>query len=369
MSPPGPNAITARSRLRLLFLGCLMVLVFVEIVALSPSSLEQSKTSPIITTESWDTEDQGEITLATGIPKEKIPEYSVDDFNYVSTQSGQKQWKLLATKAFLYNQEKLVHARLITAHIYNPNGEITVVTGKEAKYFMNQRDLEIFGDVETQFPDGFITHSEYLRYRPAEGKIEVPIQYLVNGTGSTSKKDNNGPRLKFQSQGIDFSMKESEIILPSSVLFTFYRPQTNEETIIEADRCVIHRSKQIAKFSMSPIRPLQSRFVHINQPTLFVRSRRADLHYGDLLEILQYLVAFEDVLFKEKSQKTKTSLRYGTGGIAEFDSKREVIVLKEFPQVYQDNDTVTGEVIIIHRDTDQVEVEHSNAFSEGRFTD
>ena len=39
--------------------------------------------------------------LATGIPKEKIPEYSVDQFQYVSTvrPNGEKQWKLNADKA------------------------------------------------------------------------------------------------------------------------------------------------------------------------------------------------------------------------------------------------------------------------------
>jgi lipopolysaccharide export system protein LptA len=70
----------------------------------------------------------------------------------------------------------------------------------------------------------------------------------------------------------------------------------------------------------------------------------------------------DDVLVREIG---KPSQRYGTGGRADFESQRNVIVLREFPQVYQDRDTVTGDVIIVHRDTDIVEVEHSNAFSEG----
>ena len=76
----------------------------------------------------------------------------------------------------------------------------------------------------------------------------------------------------------------------------------------------------------------------------------------------------EDVLVKETDPKKKTkneSLRYATSGKAVFDTKRDVIVLSEFPQVYQDNDTVTGEVIVLHRDSDVVEVEQSNAFSQG----
>jgi lipopolysaccharide export system protein LptA len=86
-------------------------------------------------------------------------------------------------------------------------------------------------------------------------------------------------------------------------------------------------------------------------------------------------VAYEDVLIKqiedEKKPKPKPSpgsgpiLKYATAGQADFDSESNLIILTEFPQVYQDNDTVTGDIIKMHRDTDIVEVEHSNSFSEG----
>jgi len=59
-------------------------------------------------------------------------------------------------------------------------------------------------------------------------------------------------------------------------------------------------------------------------------------------------------------------MKYATGGRADFDSHKNVIVLTEYPQVYQDEDTVTGDKILLHRDTDIIEVEHSNAFSQGK---
>ena len=80
-------------------------------------------------------------------------------------------------------------------------------------------------------------------------------------------------------------------------------------------------------------------------------------------DLLQYLVTYEDVVIKELGKKE--SLRYGTGGRADFDTRRNVIVLSQYPQVYQDNDTITGDIILVHRDTDVVEVEHSNAYSQG----
>jgi hypothetical protein len=149
-----------------------------------------------------------------------------------------------------------------------------------------------------------------------------------------------------------------------------------DRTVIDSDHCLIDREQRIAHFTMNPSRPLDTRFVHINEPTLFARSRRADLNYGESSTTLQYLIAYEDVLVKEKTKKPEKSeknnpqpeqpvLRYATGGHADFDTRRDVIILTEFPQAYQGGDTVTGDRIVVHRDSDIVEVEHSNSFSQG----
>jgi LPS export ABC transporter protein LptC len=393
-------------KLRPFFLVSIAVLIIMQIVALLPSSLEQPPSNRAVDPKVLVRNE--ETTLATGIPKGKIPEYSVDQFDYVATQSGQKQWKLLAEKAFLYNSEKLVHARTVMAFLFDPEGNATLVTGKEAKYYKDKRDLEVFGSVTTRFPDGFILYSDYLRYLPNTRKIIIPSNYRVKGADQPSEPlpaimasylvsaspspmveaSGGENQIAFESNGLDFAMGDAKIILPRNVHFMMFKknaaaspvpvstasampsaspasstPGVPDMTTIESDHCVIFRTKQIAHFTMNPGRPLNTRFVRITQPTLWTRARRAELNYGDFTNVLQYLVAYDDVLIKEKGKAS--SLRYGTGGRADFDSRRNVIVLREFPQVYQDNDTVTGDVIIVHRDTDVVEVEHSNAFSEG----
>jgi lipopolysaccharide transport protein LptA len=137
----------------------------------------------------------------------------------------------------------------------------------------------------------------------------------------------------------------------------------DNETIIDSDHCVIHRDKQMAYFTMDPKKPLERQFVRITQPTLFAKGRRAELNYGSFSKIVQYLVAYEDVFIKELGKGPE--IRYGTGGEADFDENQDLVVLKEYPQVYQDNNTVTGDVITLHRKTDIVEVKQSNAFSAG----
>jgi LPS export ABC transporter protein LptC len=358
---------SAKLKWRPLLVTGVAVFVVLEIVALSPSSVEQTGPAESIDQEELIEDLPKMATKAEGIPI-SIPDYTIDQFQYVSTQAGQKQWKLNATQAYLYNKVQLVHSRTIHAELFDTDGKITTVVGDEAKYFMNQRDLEVYGHVVTTFPDGFELKSEYMRYRPQQKKIEIPTRYEVTGGGQQS----NGQLVNFRSNGLDFAMADNQVVLISNVKLEMIKseqhksanPGVTERTTIDSDHCVIDRNKQVAHFTMSPTRPLETRFVHINQPTMTAKSRRADMSYRDFSSMLDYMTAYEDVLIKETGKSN--SLRYGTAGRADFDTRRNVIVLREFPQVYQDNDTVAGDVIVVHRDTDIVEVEHSNAFSEGQ---
>lgn len=357
------------------------VLVFIQIVALNPSSLEEA-TSLLAALEPDFLKVDEKIILATAVPKGKIPEYTVEQFDYVSSQGMTRQWKLMADRAFMYQQEKLVHSRKVKAFLYDTQERVTVVTAEESQYFMNQKDLEMFGKVEAKMPDGFVIQSEYLRYRPQDKKLEIPEKYSVFGKGQagtekrstaarapgeTASADREGG-IEFTSQGLLYSFSTQIIFLPKTVRFTYIRAGAKADapdaiTTIDSDQASIRRAERLGHFTMHSSRPLKEQFVKVNQKTLAVQSRRADLNYGDSSQLLHYFTALQDVLIHEKG--VESGLKYSTSGRADFDSNRNVIVLSDFPQVYQDQDTVTGEVIILHRDTDQVEVEHSNAYSGG----
>ena len=372
-----------RKRVRRLLLLILGTAIVAEIVALTPTRLEDPKSNPEAADPTLFVQDLDPI-LAPGIPRKRIAEYSVEKFRYVSVNKGEKQWRIEAETAFLYHPEQLVHARNVTAYLYDANGKTTIVSGLEAKYFLNQRDLEMFGQVKTLFPDGFEVNSEYLRYLPTTQHIEIPTRYLATGSGH----EEGNQLFHFSSKGLDYFMGKSQVHLLENVKVSleknpepskagvFPLPSPKPATIdtsvgvpnlttIESDHCLIYRDQKLAKFTMNPYRPTASRFVHITQPTLFTKARRADLHYGDFSQVLQYLTAYDDVFIRETGEGSKT-LRYATGGQADFDTHRDVIVISEFPQVYQDQDTVTGEVILMHRDTGIIEIEHSNAFSTGK---
>lgn len=348
-----------------LILSAIAGLIVMQVVALMPNQVDQSTGVRNLDPKEILEANKPQVILARGIPN-KIPEYSVDKFKFASVQNGQKQWNIIARTADVFNKERIVHARDITAYLYDSSDKVTVVTGREAKYFMEDRNLEVFGDVVTKMPDGFETKSQYMRYLPKEKYIQIPDVEPVSGMGKQKK----GEVLSFTALGLDFKMGSNEITLPKQVVFIMHKtekdPATglekNRDTKIESDHCVIERSETLAHFTMQEDRPLDSRFVLITETDFYSRGRRADVNYGDNTNLVNYMNVYDDVLIKERGKPT---LRYGTGGQADFDSKRNLITLRKYPQVYQDNDTVTGDIIIMHRDSDVVEAEHSNAFSEG----
>lgn len=374
------------SRIRPLILTGVVAVIIAEIVALSPASIEETRdlSAPIDPETLIPRVDK---TLATGIPVDRVPEYTVERFNYISTHESVKEWNLMAETAHLYNKEKIVHAMKVKAYLYDPDGKITFVTGQEAKYLLTakkaskdareksppaERDLEVFGHVKTVFPDGFEVESDYMKYTPEGRVVEIPTQYEARGTG----KDNNGQLLTFNSKGMTYRMGQSTIALHEHVKVAVDRKETqakpqrktteNNRTTINSDHCTIDRERKIADFTMDEHRPLAERFVVINQPTLISKGRRGELNYGDRgvdasSKLLHYMVLYDDVILRELGG----SMKYATSGRADFDGTKDLVILTEFPQVYEGKDTAAGDRIILHRDTDVVEVENSNSFTEG----
>ncbi len=356
----------SKSKLRPWLLGGIALLVMMQLLVLKPALLEDVRTVKL-TAEAITGLPSTTVTLAPAVPRNQIPEYTIESFRFASSHRGKPQWQIRAQKAFMYNRSQLVHTRGVVAQLYDGEGKITEVQADEAQYFLKNRDLELFGNVRARFPDGFETQSAYLRYLPAEESVRIPPQYEVTGFGS----ERDGTRTTFASHGMSFDLGHDEVRLLQSVRFEIEQPAPNpRKTRIESDQCRVDRSHQLAEFTMSAGRPLADRFVKIRQTNLFARSRTADLRYGQpgvdaSGTKLEFLTLRDDVFVRERSTD-QSSLRYATGGRADFEARSNTFTLREFPQVYQDRDTITGDVIRILRDQDTVEVENSNAFSEGK---
>jgi hypothetical protein len=355
------------------------VVIILQIVAFSPQRLEEEGAPVAIDAESLRPNYTDSFVSPT-IPADRVPEYTMEGFQEVSIRAGTKQWLLQADRAFFYQTDGIVHARDVHADLYDAQGKITVVTSKEAKYFMESRNLELFGDVKTVYPTGLETVSPYMLYQAGTKDLSIPIAYPMEGHSVPSPKDPYAERYDFRSKGMHYSGIEDRVELLSDVDVRVVKPdpkKATEVTTIDSDRATIDRKKDIIRFSMLEARPADLRFVKITQPGMTSRSRRAEFRINANPRKLRSVRALDDVKIEERPKIADDASvaerrrakgmkpRYATAGIAEFDSQKNLIILRDYPQVYQDRDTLTGETIIVHRDSDLVEVDQSNAFSEG----
>lgn len=361
------SGIFGKPSLRTAFFGFIMFLLIVQIVILSPVQIEQQTDLAKIEISKESLIREIKLNgkpLAPGIPENKFPEYMITGFKYVATRGLEKLWKLNSHNTLFYSAEDIVHSRVVQAQLFNGD-EIIYVTSLEAKYRFDGKNLELYGDVVTTFPDGFKLKSQYLLYKPQTKEVIIPVSHKVLGEGALSA----GKKIDFTCYGFDFVIGEQFVYMRKDVVFTMTKEVPDnkkgvpEKTVILSDRGTIDRDHHLAQFSMDPNKNSQIRFVEVTQPDLFLRARRVKLNYGDT-RTLQYMIAYDDVYIKDL--KEDETFQYATCGRADFDTQKNEITLTKFPQVYQDKDTVTGDRIILYRDKDLVEVDYSNAFSKGQ---
>ncbi len=353
-------------------------IVFFQIVALVPRTLEEDLPSPQLE----------EKILSEGITvkprrkglEDKISEYSIRGFQYVSIKKGVKQWKVTADEAFFYQKDGLVTCRFVQAEIYNANGQITYVEGREGQYDMNTRDLELFFDVKTTFPEGLVTYADYTKYQASTREVQIPIDQKVTGE---SLPNFGKEKLNFESNGLIYHEQAGRGDLLSQVKVKITSPpdekakdQTPQVTTIASDQAHLFRFDRKAHFWMNQKSGTPPKFVHIEQPSMTCDSRDAEFFFDSAEKRIQTMRATQDVRIVEQPKPADPNdvsarrrgtpqPRIATGGVAEFDANRDTITLSRYPQVVQGHDTVVGNVIVVHRSTDEVEVEDSNAFTEG----
>lgn len=336
------------------------VLVFTQIVAFWPSSTPPYEQDSRISGPGSSAEEPPFPGFEP--PGGSSPDYGISGFRYVSVHRGMRQWRLSAREADFYSRDQWVYSRNVEAEMFTDEQASILVRGKFARYSMETRNLDLGGSVVARFPDGTEIHTELLEFKPGIRRVDVPSRYRVHGTGP-----NNSPlALEFQSNGLEGRLDQGTFTLGNPVLIQVRNPDRGgSSTVIRATQSVYRRLDGILDLysgrSAAGAVP-----VTLEQGSLRSSALQMQVRMNPLIKKPSF-VARDDVKIEEWTRKNRHGRpdRYSTCGRAEFDPASQEVVLSEYPQVYQDGDTMTGEVIRILRAQDLVEVENSNAFTRG----
>jgi lipopolysaccharide transport protein LptA len=291
--------------------------------------------------------------LATGVPDNEAPSYSVRNLEFFSSIENQPNWKMLARKANVYQKEQLMHGRDVTIIMQDQ----TTIDAKEAVMYIVKNEIRFYGDVVARMPNGTVLHTQYLKAltRPVT-QLEIPPEELVTGQKIDPKNPTIEAKMDFQSNGLFYiDRAPNELKLLSKVIVHL---KGDELTVIHSDRALYSNEKNHLSFSMNESSPLDRQFATVHQPDLDIKSRSLEIDLTSTQE-LQTITALDDAGIRDAHDPKRVVT--ATSGKATFYSAKNEIHLTDYPQVYQDSDTITGDIIVFNRNTDTIEVKQSNA--------
>ncbi len=339
-----------KSQFQSYLIGGLVLFFVAHFVLLSPASLEEDFNGVRVI----DPKDllsflkNEPSVLAPEVPLNVAPAYSLRDDTLYSSQGIKPNVKMISRKSNVYQKEEIIHSLDVVVEF----PDHTQVQAKEGVFFTNQDKIHFYGHVHTTFPNGAELFSEFAEaFTKPVTRIEIPVSELAIGT----RKDPSST-VTFTSQGleyVDVYPKNFHLLSDAKVQIV-----GDSTTDIHSDQAIYSYEKNHMHFFMNESRPLSTQFVKVHQPDLDLKSRTLDVDTTDTQK-LHTVTALTDVWMRDSHDPEKLSI--ATSGKAVYDYTKNEVTLTEFPQVYQDDDTITGDVIIFHRNTDQIQVKQSNA--------
>ena len=332
----------------LLFLG-LLAFFLGHFVLLSPSGLEEdfNGVRVINPKDLLNFLTNEPLSVIKAVPKDVTPDYSLRDMEFYSTSNNKPSWKLIARKGNVYQTVNLLHCRDLILEL----SDHTTVQSREGVYYTDQNVGEFYGDVVTTFPNGAVVYSQYAKVKTKPiTEINIPLEEPV-----LIKKQNAKTLITSHSHGLSYSdAPPQELKLLSQVEVEI---QGEKHTWVYSDYARFDRLSNLLHFEMYDNQPLAKQFVKVHQIDMDMKSRTLELQL-DKKDQFETITAISDVWIKDF--KDPLHISTSTSGKAIYFEAKDEIHLYDFPQVYQDGDTVTGDVIVYNRGTDIIEVKQSN---------
>ncbi|MBS1958562.1 MAG: hypothetical protein JST80_03740 [Bdellovibrionales bacterium] len=290
--------------------------------------------------------------IAKSVPIDTPPSYSIRDMNFFSSVENRPKWHMTSRKSNLYQTQQLVHS--LDAVLSLPDG--TRIEAKEMVMWQTQDRTELYGNVVVTFPNGLTLKTEYaeVKNRP-KLLIAVPMTQKIVG-------DRNDQRSKvhFESMGLTYSEADNQDVRLLSQVNVWI--QGENQTHIVSDYALYQHTIGLLNFQMFETRSLEKQFVLTEQTDLKIHSRSLETQLAGKVagkQQLDTITALGDVRIKDLHDPKHPTT--GTCGKAVYYEAKNEIHLTDFPQVYQDGDTITGDVIVFNRNQDLIEVKQSNA--------
>lgn len=120
--------------------------------------------------------------------KEKLPAVStggadvrLEKIHFVEDKHGNKTWELEANCVKQYSGENLMVVEQVKVTLYSKDDRIFVISGNQAKFHPDSKDMDLVGDVLLSSSDGYRLKTQSLSYRHGDKKVTTPDIVEIEG--------------------------------------------------------------------------------------------------------------------------------------------------------------------------------------------
>ncbi|MEK6628956.1 MAG: LPS export ABC transporter periplasmic protein LptC [Bdellovibrionota bacterium] len=296
----------------LLFL-LFIVFVFLEIIIMSPTSLEKSNT---------ESEDFEKSITATENDKKGVVEQKAQGVHIVENGDNQKSYQLFANEAVGTSDMQWV-LKSVQVQFFNENKANYTVAGDVGEIDGTSKDIIIRGHATTSSLNGYRFNTDTLKYISKQKVITSDDSVTMEGPRD---KSGDGFRLTGEKLLVDIS-KNTMSILDKIFTTKLINGKNFKLTAVRAD---FTNNSQEASFSGD---------VKMYLGDFNVKAQMASFYYSDINKSFVKILLKQCVVFTELDRK-------GTCDELEMDLTQNKMTMRGQPKVQQGSDEIRGEEIV-----------------------
>lgn len=315
-----------RVRKKNIFFVVILGVIFFEILIVFPKKLESQDeaSQPAETAENGGT---------------RFSDQKMQGVHLVESTRGYRDWELFANAAEGYQSQGSWLLRDVKVRFYGSNNMTFTVTGREGTIDSESKDMIIRGNVKTTSSNGYVFETELVNYKARERRIHSPGAVKVQGP-----EDQMGKGLLLLGTGMTADVDNSEMNILENVRGS-KQLKDGKVFLLSSQRAELSGRSMVAKLLGE---------VKITYGAMEMRGPEAEFIYSKDNKLMNQLsilkgaqVQFED--------KRATSERL------DLDLISNKFVFKGKPVLYQGEDQLMGDQIVLLDGGKKVKVEKVNA--------
>lgn len=326
-------------RLKNIIFTGLLVFLFVEVLIVFPSRLEQ----PTEPEEQRITRSGEELSSSDGFPDQaesKVQsQQKMQGLHLVESQQGRRDWELFAVSAEGNQGKGSWNLKKVRVLFYNSEKVDYVVTGDEGAIDSRTKDLYIRGNVVTKSANGYTFETPSISYNSGVRLIESPEQVVMKGPG-----DEDGNGLVLKGHRMEVMVDQTRMIIRENVIAE-KKLKEDKKFRIRAERAEFSGKNREARFLGK---------VSINYDKMKIEGPEASFLYKNAANVISSIQVKGGV-------KVSDADKFASSENLDLDLLANKFTFRGKPRVIQNDDELTGDEIIFLDGGKRVKVEKVRA--------